>query len=367
MDKKNDIFAGNESTISMKPPALESEQVLTQRMHASDFSDLQAELDVLDMDFDIDIHPQTQDINPRAHQDLDTLILNQGEDQAKHDTFEENYGLATAAAPLMVTSGAENKPKTNDSAPFQGKSQTSNRQINEADNIAEVEPIAQKTDLKHQLVAALLGLCLGGGIGWLAFDQTSKLNELATQFQSATMQMQSLRENLTIEQAKTAKLLEELKEQASTMPKPAPTFADDIEDGRRDRITMPSVEPEALQEVAGIDKARPFTPITPQTPVILSNPQPTASPNVVQQEKPLTKQDKSWVVNITSEVSQAAALQRQQQLLSLGIRSVLSQASVHGREWYRVQVDGFATKEQAKDYLQNITSTVVIQGMWVSQ
>jgi len=93
---------------------------------------------------------------------------------------------------------------------------------------------------------------------------------------------------------------------------------------------------------------------------------------VISPKTPVTKvnvpeKNGVWVVNVSSDKSYDLAEKAMKRLAKLGINSVVTPTKIKGATWYRVQILGFESKQEAKLYVVQLLQDQHIEGMWVSK
>ena len=72
-----------------------------------------------------------------------------------------------------------------------------------------------------------------------------------------------------------------------------------------------------------------------------------------------------WVINLVSSSSQADADRMAEKARSVGIQTQQQQVTVKGKHYWRVQITGFATKEQASAYGDTAIAKLGLNDVWV--
>lgn len=92
--------------------------------------------------------------------------------------------------------------------------------------------------------------------------------------------------------------------------------------------------------------------------------QPPASP-AVKPTVPAAKTGSEWALNIASYADAASAEQQVQRLRDAGYPVVVQPATVNGKSWWRVQVPGYASQQDAKAAANEIQNKLGVRGIWV--
>ncbi|RMG92462.1 MAG: hypothetical protein D6703_01875 [Zetaproteobacteria bacterium] len=74
-----------------------------------------------------------------------------------------------------------------------------------------------------------------------------------------------------------------------------------------------------------------------------------------------------WKVNLVSVTSEAAARKETQRLQGLGIQASYTTLNIKGKPWYRVQVAGFASKEEAMKAAKELGKKLHMKDVWVGR
>jgi cell division septation protein DedD len=185
------------------------------------------------------------------------------------------------------------------------------------------------------LLFAILGIAAGGFGAWMALDATGKVADLERRIQilSATSN-NSQDHDITDIQQRLAKVERRLTG-TPTLEAAAPLGA---------APTVDSTPSEPVKEAV----LQPL-PVTPQTPI-------SSVPS---------KGD--WVVNISSHAKEDLATKENRRLQSLGLNSEIHAARVRERTWYRIQITGFASKDEAKAKLKSLQQYSGIKDAWIGK
>jgi cell division septation protein DedD len=185
------------------------------------------------------------------------------------------------------------------------------------------------------LLFGILGIAAGGFGAWMAFDATGKVADLERRIQilSATSN-HSQDHDITDIQQRLAKIERRLTG-TPTLEAAAPLGA------------PPTIESTPL-EPADEAISQPL-PVTPQTSI-------SSAPS-----------NGDWVVNISSHAKEELALREIARLQSLGLNPEINRARVKERTWYRIQITGFASKDEAKAKLKNLQQYSGIKDAWIDK
>lgn len=77
------------------------------------------------------------------------------------------------------------------------------------------------------------------------------------------------------------------------------------------------------------------------------------------------KAAQEWALNIASYADAASAEQQVQRLRDAGYPVVVQPATVNGKSWWRVQVPGYASQQDAKAAANEIQNKLGVRGIWV--
>ena len=185
------------------------------------------------------------------------------------------------------------------------------------------------------LLFGILGIAAGGFGAWMAFDATGKVADLERRIQAlAAADSDSKNHGIADIQQRLAKVERRLTG-TPTLEAAAPLGA---------TPAVESTPSEPAEEAA----SQPV-PVTPQTPV-------SSAPS---------KGD--WVVNISSHAKEDLATKENTRLQSLGLNSEIHTARIGERTWYRIQITGFASKNEAKAKLKYLQQHSGIKDAWIGK
>lgn len=198
-------------------------------------------------------------------------------------------------------------------------------------------------------ILALLAIAAGGFGAWTAWESSNRIADLETQIRN----MQSAkadsvnRQNIIDIQQRLTKVERRLT--GTPTIEAAATLGEDA--AEPEATDAPSAEATtAAQEMA---IARGDVPaakaITPETKMAQSQPA------------------GDWVVNLSSHVKESAAATEKARLVKMGLNAEVHSATIKNKVWYRVQIVGFTTKEEAKRQLRDIQQRSGISGAWVGK
>ena len=208
------------------------------------------------------------------------------------------------------------------------------------------------------LLFAVLGIAAGGFGAWVAFDATEKVATLERQIQSMARTGSSPQsQDITDIQQRLAKVERRL----SGMPT--------LEAAAPLGVESAMVPSEPVKEPA----MQPAAPLNADSPVVNSRPEPVKEP--ARQPTPITPQTPiapassigDWVVNVSSHANRELAISENVRLKAQGLNPEVHTAVIRGRTWYRVQVTGFASKDEAKSSLKDLQQRLGIQGAWIGK
>lgn len=80
---------------------------------------------------------------------------------------------------------------------------------------------------------------------------------------------------------------------------------------------------------------------------------------------PAARQGQEWSLNIASYADATSAEQQVQRLRDAGYPVVVQPATVNGKSWWRVQVPGYASQQDAKAAANEIQNKLGVRGIWV--
>ncbi|MEM9257044.1 MAG: SPOR domain-containing protein [Pseudomonadota bacterium] len=77
------------------------------------------------------------------------------------------------------------------------------------------------------------------------------------------------------------------------------------------------------------------------------------------------QRDGPWHINLMSASRESMARQFSEQAASLGIRTRQRAVEVNGTPYWRVQVEGFPTRESAEQFAREVKATLGLQETWI--
>ncbi|MCF7820886.1 MAG: SPOR domain-containing protein [Mariprofundaceae bacterium] len=191
----------------------------------------------------------------------------------------------------------------------------------------------------------ILGLAAGGFGGWMAFDATEKVADLERRVQTLSVaDSDSKSRDMADIQQRLGKIERRLMG-APTLEAAAPLGTTQHVEGRPpEPAEMVASQPEPAEEIVLQSE-----PVTPQTPI---------SP---------TPSNGDWVVNISSHANEEMATRENARLQGLGLNSEIHAAQIRERTWYRIQITGFASKDEAKAKLRELRQYSGIEDPWIGK
>lgn len=185
------------------------------------------------------------------------------------------------------------------------------------------------------LLFGLLGIAAGGFGAWMAFDATGKVADLERRIQTlSATDSDSQSRDITDIQQRLGKVERRLTG-TPTLEAAAPLGA---------ALAVKSAPSEPAEEAV----PQPV-PATPQVPI-------SSAPS-----------NGDWVVNISSHAKEELATKENARLQSLGLNSEIHTARVKERTWYRIQITGFASKDEAKAKLKDLKQHSGIKDAWIGK
>lgn len=89
---------------------------------------------------------------------------------------------------------------------------------------------------------------------------------------------------------------------------------------------------------------------------------------VTEQPPAVTASNKGpWVINLVSTPSKADADRMTGKALSRGIQTEQQEATVKGKQYWRVQITGFATEEDARNYSETVRQKLGLKAVWIKK
>ncbi len=74
-----------------------------------------------------------------------------------------------------------------------------------------------------------------------------------------------------------------------------------------------------------------------------------------------------WSVNLMSLTDEVIAKKQLESLRKKGVSAQIKRTKISGADWYRVQVSGFKTKQQAQEYGKAVSRKLGLSGAWVTR
>jgi len=181
----------------------------------------------------------------------------------------------------------------------------------------------------------IVGMAVGGFGAWLANDASVKIADLERQIQTiSTTGSGSQNRDLADIQQRLGKVERRLTG-TPTIQAAAPLGTSNT-----------PVKTEAPAKPAPVKPAV----ITPKTPV-----------------NSASATDTVWVVNLSSHAKENRATSEQARLSKLGLNAEVHTAQIKGRTWYRVQIIGFTSKDEAKAKLKDVQQRSGVNGAWIGK
>jgi len=197
-------------------------------------------------------------------------------------------------------------------------------------------------------ILALLAVAAGGFAAWMAWDATNKIADLESQVRNLQSAKAATANKQSIADIQQRLVKVERRLTGTPTIEAAATLGDTSAEAEVDTPTPAEVT--AVKEIAVAKSSPPATKaITPETKMVQSPP----------------KGD--WVVNLSSHVKKSAAANEKARLIKAGLNAEVHSATIKNKVWYRVQIIGFATKDEAKAQLRDIQQRSGIQGAWVGK
>lgn len=133
-------------------------------------------------------------------------------------------------------------------------------------------------------------------------------------------------------------------------------------------VSAPSLPQPAAAPRASVQPALPAAPAKPAVvtaPLIIGEVQ-TLPPRPAVAAPPSTSTGKTWALNAASYSESALAAAEAQRLRAAGFANVSTQpAVINGRQWYRVQIVGFADEPSARQAAVELKNKLGLQNVWV--
>ncbi|MDT8376869.1 MAG: SPOR domain-containing protein [Mariprofundaceae bacterium] len=348
---EDELLAGNANPATGEQPPLESPDddeefrpliELTEEMrYRPEDTDDQAVPDMADDPDAPELTTRENDLLSEAVSDfaeknsgIDKTITNNAE--TPELTTREINVISAATETTGNIDGEEEIPEIEVEAVFPPQSDTA------AAGVAEepaMDPAAASGGGRSNtipLLFAVLGIAAGGFGAWMAFDATGRVADLERRIQHLSAANNDSQSHDIADIRQRLDKIERRLTGTPTIEAAAPLGA---EPATVQGAAVEPVEEAVLQS----------EPITPQTPVS------SAPPNG------------DWVVNISSHAKEDLAIRENARLQSLGLNTEIHTARIKERTWYRVQITGFASKDEAKAKLMDLQKYPDIKGAWIGK
>lgn len=198
------------------------------------------------------------------------------------------------------------------------------------------------------LLLAIIALAVGGGGFWMALGLNSEIETLNTSLASLKQAQQSdgqENQELAMLRSDLQRVQSRLNEMAMLIEGPMSHLEErskeDI-DGLNERLARIEGEVTKLRKV-GVSAAKPVAKAAP-----------AASTG-------------GWLVNLVSLTSSLEADKQIKQLKSLGVDAIKRSATIDGKTWYRLQVVGFGSKQEARAYADKVATKTGMKNAWVGK
>lgn len=198
-------------------------------------------------------------------------------------------------------------------------------------------------------ILALLAVAAGGFGAWTAWESSNRVADLETQIRN----MQSAKANSVNRQSivDIQQRLTKVERRLTGTPttEAAATLGEDV--AKPEATNAPGAEvATAAQEMA-----------------IARGDVPVAKAIIPETKMAQSQSAGDWVVNLSSHVKESAAATEKARLVKMGLNAEVHSATIKNKVWYRVQIVGFTTKDEAKRQLRDIQQRSGINGAWVGK
>jgi hypothetical protein len=198
------------------------------------------------------------------------------------------------------------------------------------------------------LLLAIIALAVGGGGFWMALGLSSEVETLNTSLAS----LKQAQQNDGQENQELAMLRSDLQRAELRLNEMAV-----IIEG-----PMSHLEERSKEDINGINErlARIEGEVTKLRKVGVSAAKPVAK------AAPAASTG-GWLVNLVSLTSSLEADKQVKQLKSLGVDAIKRSATIDGKTWYRLQVVGFGSKQEARAYADKVATKTGMKNAWVGK
>lgn len=183
------------------------------------------------------------------------------------------------------------------------------------------------------MLMGILGMAAGGFGAWMAYDASNQVADLERQIRNMSPAAKS-------DQTQGIADIQQRLTKVERRLTGTPTI----------EAAVPLGSAASKPEKAAPETRVVVKPITPQTSVTEA-----------------VAKAGGWVVNLSSHAKESLAKREQARLQKAGLNAQVHTALVKERTWYRVQITGFANKNEAKAQLREIQQKSGIKGAWIGK
>lgn len=194
------------------------------------------------------------------------------------------------------------------------------------------------------VLLGLLGIAAGGFGAWMAFDASNQVEDLKRQIQNINPAATTKQNQKIADVQQRLGKIERRLTGTPTIEAAAPLMSAGEEKETTAAITK-TVKPAVRA-------------ITPETEI--SKPEASTKP------APAPKQG-NWVINLSSHTKESLAIKELNRLKKLGLDAEVHSARIKNRTWYRIQITGFTSKEEASAQMDDVRKKSGLRDIWIGK
>ena len=214
------------------------------------------------------------------------------------------------------------------------------------------------------LGTALLSLIVGGGLGLLGYqaysnskdnsDRLALLKEQST-FSSNQLSTATFDKKIRLLTAKNDALSRQFNDlkKNETPDILNPEITDLKKQNKQNQSTIEKL----LNKVDSLEKRKPSSATTLTS----------ATPKPVIQAKPINNKSGIWTINLVSFKNVQDAQKKIKEFEKKGVSAKMIQIKIRNNIWYRLRVEGFATKAEAQNFAKKVKNKLKTNSAWISK
>jgi len=194
------------------------------------------------------------------------------------------------------------------------------------------------------VLLGLLGIAAGGFGAWMAFDASNQVEDMKRQIQSLDPAAAAKQNQKIADVQQRLGKIERRLTGTPTIEAAAPLMSTGEEAEKTTAVTQ-----------ADKPTVRDITPATEITNTKTS------------QKSPAQTKAGGWVINLSSHTKESLATKELNRLKRLGLDAEMHSAMIKNRTWYRIQITGFASKEEASAQLNDVRQKSGLRDIWIGK